>query len=50
MKLRVIAFVVIQTLTAICAYAQDVQSLETRINAIINRAEFKHALFGIENS
>lgn len=55
MKLRVILFIVIQALTAIAAHAQNVQSqpqniqsLETRINAIVNRAEFKHALFGIE--
>ena len=48
MKLRAIVFIVIQTLTAIVTNAQDVQSLDGRINAIINRAEFKHALFGIE--
>lgn len=45
---RVILFVVIQTFTAICVHAQSVQSLETRINGIINRAELKHALFGIQ--
>ena len=48
MTLRVILFIVIQTFTAICAHGQNVQSLEARINAIINRAEFKHALFGIQ--
>jgi PBP4 family serine-type D-alanyl-D-alanine carboxypeptidase len=48
MKPRVILFIVIQTVTAICAHAQNVQSLETRINTIINRAAFKHALFGIQ--
>jgi PBP4 family serine-type D-alanyl-D-alanine carboxypeptidase len=48
MKPRVLLFIVIQTFNAICAQAQNVQSLETRINAIINRAEFKHALFGIQ--
>ena len=48
MTLKVILLIIIQTFTAICAHAQNVQSLETRINTIINRAEFKHALFGIQ--
>ena len=48
MKLRLFLFIVVQTSIAVCAQAQNVLSLETRINAIISRPEFRHALFGIE--
>ena len=48
MKIRVLLFIVVQILTAVSALAQNAQSLDARINAIINRPEFKHALFGIQ--
>ena len=35
-------------LALLCAQAQTVQPLDTKIAAIINRPEFRHALFGIE--
>jgi D-alanyl-D-alanine carboxypeptidase/D-alanyl-D-alanine-endopeptidase (penicillin-binding protein 4) len=37
-----------QTLTLVYARGQSVQPLEARISTIINRPEFRHALFGIE--
>jgi len=45
---RVILFLIIQICASVSVYAQQAQSLEAKINAIINRAEFKHALFGIQ--
>ena len=48
MKLKVILLVAVQALTLLCARAQNVQPLEAKIDAILNRPEFRHALFGIE--
>ena len=48
MKPKVIILIVVQVFCAICAQAQTVQSLDDKISTIINRAEFKHALFGIQ--
>src|SRR6185312_7319686 len=48
MKLKVILLVAVQTLTLLCARAQNVEPLDAKIGVIINRPEFRHALFGIE--
>lgn len=48
MKLKLILLAVIQTTTLLCAQAQNAQPLDAKIDAIINRPEFRHALFGIE--
>lgn len=45
---KAVCLIAIQLLALISAQAQRVQSLEARINAIVNRPEFQHALFGIE--
>ncbi len=48
MKLKVILLVVVQALTLLSARAQKVQTVDAKIGAILNRPEFRHALFGIE--
>ena len=48
MKLKMMVFVATHMLALLCAQAQPVQTLDAKITAIINRPEFKHALFGIE--
>ena len=45
MKLKVILLVLVQALTLLSARAQ---TLDSKIGAILNRPEFRHALFGIE--
>lgn len=45
MKLKVILLIIFQALTLVCVNAQ---SLDGRVAAIIDRPEFRHALFGIE--
>jgi len=37
-----------QVVALVCANAQTGQSLEAKIGAIVNRPEYRHALFGIE--
>ena len=46
--MKAVCLIAIQLLALISAQAQRVQSLEARINAIVNRPEFQRALFGIE--
>src|SRR5215467_7288109 len=46
MKFKVILLIAVQALTLVCASAQS--ALDTKIAAIIDRPEFRHALFGIE--
>jgi PBP4 family serine-type D-alanyl-D-alanine carboxypeptidase len=48
MKLKVTLLVAAQALALLCAYGQTVQTLDAKIAAIMNRPEFRHALFGIE--
>jgi len=48
MKLKVSLLIAVQALTILCARAQNVQPLETKIDAIVNRPQFRHAQFGIE--
>jgi PBP4 family serine-type D-alanyl-D-alanine carboxypeptidase len=48
MKLKMIMFVAAQMLALVCAQAQTTQPLDEKIGAILNRPEFRHALFGIE--
>ncbi len=48
MKLKMIMFVAAQMLALVCAQAQTIQPLDEKIGAILNRPEFRHALFGIE--
>src|SRR5215813_15503657 len=48
MKLKLILLIAVQALTLVCASAQNTQSLDAKVAAIIERPEFRHALFGIE--
>lgn len=48
MKLRIILLIIAQTLALLSANAQAVQPLDAKIEPIVNRPEFRHALFGIE--
>ena len=48
MRPRISLVVAIQLVALLCAQAQTAQSLDAKITTIINRPEFKHALFGIE--
>ena len=48
MKLRMIVLLAAHLLALVCAQAQPIQPLDERIHAILNRPEFRHALFGIE--
>ncbi|HEV8430252.1 MAG TPA: D-alanyl-D-alanine carboxypeptidase/D-alanyl-D-alanine-endopeptidase [Pyrinomonadaceae bacterium] len=48
MKLKLILLMFAQALALVCARAQSVQPLDAKIAAIINRPEYRHALFGIE--
>jgi len=48
MKLKLILLIAVQALTLVCASAQSTQSLDAKVAAIIERPEFRHALFGIE--
>lgn len=48
MKLKLTLLLAAQILTLVCAHGQTVQPLDTKISTIINRPEFRHALFGIE--
>jgi PBP4 family serine-type D-alanyl-D-alanine carboxypeptidase len=48
MKLKVILLITAQMLALVCAHGQTVQPLDAKIEAITNRPEFRHALFGIE--
>ncbi len=48
MKLKMFMLVAAQMLALVCAQGQTDQSLDAKITAIVNRPEFRHALFGIE--
>jgi D-alanyl-D-alanine carboxypeptidase/D-alanyl-D-alanine-endopeptidase (penicillin-binding protein 4) len=48
MKLKLILLLIIQALTLLSARAQSVQPLDAKIDTILSRPEFHHALFGIE--
>lgn len=48
MKLKPFLLIATQVLALVCAHGQSGQSLDAKINAIVNRPEFRHALFGIE--
>jgi PBP4 family serine-type D-alanyl-D-alanine carboxypeptidase len=48
MKLKMILLVASQVLALLCAHGQTLQPLDAKIAAIIDRPEFRHALFGIE--
>ena len=48
MKLKLFLLVAVYVLTLVCVQGQVVQSLDARVDAIINRPEFRYALFGIE--
>ena len=48
MKLKLISLVAVQLLALLCAHGQTVQPLDAKIAAIMNRPEFRHALFGIK--
>ena len=48
MKLKILRLLAAHLLALVCAQAQTVQPLDEKIGAILNRPEFRHALFGIE--
>jgi PBP4 family serine-type D-alanyl-D-alanine carboxypeptidase len=48
MKRRMFLLIAAQVVALVCAHGQTAQSLETKIAAIVNRPEYRHALFGIE--
>ncbi|HEX9423345.1 MAG TPA: D-alanyl-D-alanine carboxypeptidase [Pyrinomonadaceae bacterium] len=48
MKLRAILLLAAQALAILCAHGQTVQPLDAKISAIVNRPEFRRAMFGIE--
>jgi D-alanyl-D-alanine carboxypeptidase/D-alanyl-D-alanine-endopeptidase (penicillin-binding protein 4) len=48
MKLKLFVFIAAHMLALLCAQAQTAQTLDAKITAIMNRPEFRHALFGIE--
>jgi PBP4 family serine-type D-alanyl-D-alanine carboxypeptidase len=48
MKLKMFLLIAAQVLALVCAHGQTGQSLDAKITAILNRPEFRHALFGIE--
>ena len=48
MKLKIFLLVAVQGVALLCAQAQTIEPLATKITAITDRPEFRHALFGIE--
>src|SRR5688572_4293980 len=48
MKLKMIVLLAAHLVALVCTQAQTARRLDGKIGAILNRAEFRHALFGIE--